>query len=382
MHPGSLLPSNGARALAAALCLAAFATGAAAATDCTASAAPDCYRAFEPPQAGGALHYYASLAPGAGPTQALVAMHGHPRDAGKTFDAALRTVRQAGALERTLVVAPLFQVAADKAGKCSSAGVPAAQDGDLLWTCASWLEGGRAENGNGLSSFAAMDALVAELHRRWPSLRTVTLAGFSAGAQMVQHYIGFAADPPAASLALRYVVADPGTWLYFDAFRPFPPSDATACPALDRWKYGTEGLPAHLGRDCSPGPCALCGRRHPLPAGRARHRRGQGHGLPGARQVLRSRGARPLPAAARPGLRAVRPHAARAREAPRGHGGAGLRARRGLRVPVRGRARRAAGHALQMKKAPPLPAGLLHGREGVDAYSFCCCMKRSKVPSV
>ncbi|WP_398501785.1 hypothetical protein [Variovorax sp.] len=252
MHPRSLPPSNGARAFVAALCLAAAATGAAAANaDCTASAAPDCYRAFEPPQAGGSLHYYASLAPGAGPTQALIAMHGHPRDAGKTFDAALRTVRQAGALERTLVVAPLFQVAADKAGKCSSAGVPAAQDGDLLWTCASWLEGGRAENGSGLSSFAAMDALVAELHRRWPGLRTVTLAGFSAGAQMVQHYIGFAADPPAASLALRYVVADPGTWLYFDAYRPFPPSDAAACPALHRWKYGTEGLPAHLGRDAA-----------------------------------------------------------------------------------------------------------------------------------
>ena len=75
MHPRSLLLSNGARALTAALCLAALA-GNAAAADCTASAAPDCYRAFEPPQAGGTFHYYASLAPGAGPTQALIAMHG------------------------------------------------------------------------------------------------------------------------------------------------------------------------------------------------------------------------------------------------------------------------------------------------------------------
>ena len=115
MHPRSLLLSNGARALTAALCLAAFATGAAA--DCTASAAPDCYRAFEPPQAGGSLHYYASLAPGAGPTQALIAMHGHPRDASKTFDAALRTVRQAGALERTLVNSVPHDEAAEKLKK-------------------------------------------------------------------------------------------------------------------------------------------------------------------------------------------------------------------------------------------------------------------------
>lgn len=245
-------------AIAAALCLAALATSAVAApADCTLSAAPDCYRAFEPPQSGGTLHYYASLAPdaapsAAGPTQALIAMHGHPRDANKSFNAALLAVRKAGALDRTLVVAPLFQVAADKAGKCSTDGVPAPQDGDLLWTCGSWLEGGRASNGSGISSFAAMDAVVAELVRRWPSLRTVTIAGFSAGAQMVQHYIGFAADAPTASVALRYVVSDPGTWLYFDAFRPQQASvDGGPCPTVNRWKYGTEGLPAHLGRSAA-----------------------------------------------------------------------------------------------------------------------------------
>lgn len=256
MSRTSLYSSQRAHAIAAALCLAAMATCAIAATaDCTTSAAPECYRTFEPPQAGGALHYYASLDPGAapsaaGPTQALIAIHGHPRDANKTFNAALLAVRKAGALDHTLVVAPLFQVAADKAGKCSTSGVPAPQDGDLLWTCGSWLEGGRASNSSGISSFAAMDAVVAELVQRWPSLRTVTVAGFSAGAQMVQHYIGFAADAPAASVSLRYVVSDPGTWLYFDAFRPQQAiaPDGGTCPTVNRWKYGTEGLPAHLGR--------------------------------------------------------------------------------------------------------------------------------------
>jgi hypothetical protein len=174
-------------------------------------------------------------------------MHGHPRDADKTFNAALLAVRNANALADTLVVAPVFQVAADKAAKCSAPGVPAAQAGDLLWTCGSWLEGGRADNGARITSFAAMDALVAELARRWPSLRTVTIAGFSAGAQMVQHYIGFAdqAQAGAGSVAVRYVVADPGTWLYFDAWRPQPVADG-ACPGVNRWKYGTDDLPASL----------------------------------------------------------------------------------------------------------------------------------------
>jgi hypothetical protein len=72
------------------------------------------------------LHYYASLPPDAaapaGPTRALVAMHGHPRDANKTFDAALQAVRGAGALADTLVVAPVFQVAQGKAGQMQRAG--------------------------------------------------------------------------------------------------------------------------------------------------------------------------------------------------------------------------------------------------------------------
>ena len=228
---------------------------------CTVSPAPDCYRAFQPPGAEGTLNYFASLAPApvpvleknaAGPTKALIALHGHPREAAKTFDAALRAVRNAGALADTLVVAPVFQVAADKAARCSAPGVPAARAGDLLWTCASWLEGGRADNGARITSFAAMDALVAELAQRWPSLRTVTIAGFSAGAQMVQHYIGFADQERAgaASVAVRYVVADPGTWLYFDGWRPQPPADGT-CPGMNRWKYGTDGVPADLGRSAA-----------------------------------------------------------------------------------------------------------------------------------
>ncbi|AVT12829.1 hypothetical protein [Paracidovorax avenae] len=239
-----------------AACLAVLAANAAAQTsDCTVAAGTACYRRFEPPGAGGTLNYYASLAPGEGaePTRALVAVHGHPRDAGKTFGAALQAVRDAGALRDTLVVAPVFQVAAGQAGRCSSPGVPPAQAGDLLWTCSSWIEGGPSANGARITSFAAMDALVAELVRRWPGLRTVTVAGFSAGGQMVQHYIGFAnaalagASSSAATVALRYVVADPGTWLYFDAWRPHPPADGT-CPGVNRWKYGTDDLPAGLGR--------------------------------------------------------------------------------------------------------------------------------------
>ena len=79
-----------------------------------------------------------------------------------------------------------------------------------------WIEGG-LDNAGKTGSFNAMDNLLADMKRRWPSLQTITVAGFSAGAQFVQHYVGFA-HPPA--VRLRYVVADPGSWLYFDHLRP------------------------------------------------------------------------------------------------------------------------------------------------------------------
>jgi hypothetical protein len=215
------------------------------ASGCAEAASEACYAAFRPRADQGWLHYYQSQvpqAPGTAPTMALIALHGHPRDANRTFNAALRAVQMAGKQEQTLVIAPVFQVAALAAARCHTSGVPAAQADDLLWTCSSWIEGGGA-----VSSFAALDALVRELHQRWPSLQTITIAGFSAGAQLVQHYIGFAAAPTPGSPALRYVVASPGTWLYFDAPRPVA-TPTVNCPTQNQWKYGTENLPAALGR--------------------------------------------------------------------------------------------------------------------------------------
>ncbi len=247
---------------------------------CAQAATDACLSAIDLPGGAGRLPYYASRQPGdAGPppTRLLLVMHGHPRDANRSFDAALQALRGSGQAAQTLVVAPIFPVPADQAGRCSTPGVPAAQPGDALWTCGSWLAGGDSRGARPISSFAALDALLDALARRWPSLREATLAGFSAGAQMLQHRIGFAADAP-PGWRLRYVIADPGTWLYFDPARlapvaggggapdwdgclatdgtgliagcrwqPVPTAELATCPGYDDWKYGTQKLPAALG---------------------------------------------------------------------------------------------------------------------------------------
>lgn len=252
--------------------------------DCSQAASDACLQAIDLPGGAGRLSYYASRGVSDGgppPTRLLLVMHGHPRDANRSFDAALQALRGSGHEMGTLVVAPLFQVPADKAGRCRAPGAPAAQPGDALWTCSSWLAGGDSAGARPISSFAALDALLEALAQRWPSLREATLAGFSAGAQMLQHRIGFAADAP-AGWRVHYVIADPGTWLYFDPARlapvassgttsdwdgclapdgtglnadcrwqAVPDAELAACPGYDDWKYGTQQLPAALGRSAA-----------------------------------------------------------------------------------------------------------------------------------
>jgi hypothetical protein len=239
-----------------------------------------CLLRVDLPQKAGRLAYYVSQRPGATtdmPRQALLVLHGYPRDAAHSFNAGLAAVQAAGLRGRVLVVAPLFQVDANDAERCHTPGEMPAQNGDALWHCGSWLAGETSSGTDTISSFAALDALVADVVRQWPGLNTLTLAGFSAGAQMLQRHAAFSAAAP-RGIRLRYVIADPGTWLYFDAVRPgllsegqpatdaadceraashpgagctfsLQPPDAATCPRYDRWKYGVAGLPAALGRD-------------------------------------------------------------------------------------------------------------------------------------
>jgi hypothetical protein len=193
------------------------------------------------------LAYYVSAPPGPNYTQILIAVHGYPRDADRTYDAAVNAAMNVGKLADTLIVAPIYQVPAGEAGKCHFRGVPMAAPDNALWHCDNWQDGGLALNGE-TTSFQAMDKLVDILLQRYPGVRTVTIAGFSAGGQFVQHYIGFA-RPNTGSVVLRYIVADPSEFVYFDPDRPV--GDVASCPRYNDWKYGTDKLPTYLGRDAA-----------------------------------------------------------------------------------------------------------------------------------
>jgi hypothetical protein len=196
---------------------------------------------------GTQLHYFTSTpANPAAIRRILIVVQGYTRDANRTFDAGYRATEGAGLVESILIVAPIFQVAEPEAQKCHFRDMPAATAQDALWHCGTWSAGAPALNDPTVTSFGALDALLATLLDSHPRASSVTIAGFSAGGQFVQRYVAFA-TVLRQSVETRYVVADPSSYLYFDSWRPKP--GAAACPGYDKWKYGTADLPSWLGRD-------------------------------------------------------------------------------------------------------------------------------------
>jgi len=106
----------------------------------------------------------------------------------------------------------------------------------VFWNSARWNEGGDVSPGGGparwTTSFDVLDGLLRNVTSSFPSLQLVTMVGFSAGAQLASRYAW--ASPLGVSpsdglgVRVRFVVSDPGTFLYLDAQRP-----AASCRPLE-----------------------------------------------------------------------------------------------------------------------------------------------------
>jgi hypothetical protein len=194
-------------------------------------------------------------------TRAVIVVHGRLRDADKYYDLTTRAAAASGASASTVIVAPQFLSTADAARHNL-------EPGFARWNTEAWLGGEGAKGPFPLSSFEVLDAIIARLADRnhFPHLERIVIAAHSGGAQVLQRYavVGRAdqvlaaaglqpyADGLEASTAksaimrVRYVVANPSSYLYFDATRPHV---VDRCPEVDRWRYGVNDPVAYVRGD-------------------------------------------------------------------------------------------------------------------------------------
>lgn len=179
--------------------------------------------------------------------RAVVILHGVQRDADQYFNTGRKLLGNARLPSTTtLLLAPNFLTPTDSG---VSNDMP-------LWPRDKWMHGIESQFGRkGIPAFQVLDDLVGYLsdRQRYPALKEIVMVSHSAGAQLMQRYAvmnDLDASLKAHGLTIRYVVASPSSYVYFDENRlqdgVFKPVVSIMCPSYSRYRYGLDNAPAYL----------------------------------------------------------------------------------------------------------------------------------------
>src|SRR5690606_19937597 len=115
------------------------------------------------------------------------------------------------------------------------------------WSDSGWKYGGDSTSSKKLSSFAVVDEMVRKLgdKKLFPNLTKITVVGHSAGGQFVQRYAAGGSAEGAVSVPLRYVVANPSSYMYLNGYRINASGQwatPSGCSNYDEYRYGLQDL--------------------------------------------------------------------------------------------------------------------------------------------
>ncbi|MFZ3266002.1 MAG: hypothetical protein WA172_18500 [Terriglobales bacterium] len=188
-------------------------------------------------------------------TRAVIIFHGKGRDAEGYYRTAMEAAEDAGSAAReTVFVAPQFLDEED-------IGARRVPEEVLRWHRTDWESGAPAVAPIPVSSYEIVDALLTRLTDTsfFPNLKIVVLAGHSGGGQLLQRYavVGRAAAAIVKSgIRLRFVIANPSSYVYFSDERPaasgmLAPFKGDGCRDFNRWKYGIIDAPTYMKLDAT-----------------------------------------------------------------------------------------------------------------------------------
>jgi len=184
--------------------------------------------------------------------RAFILVHGAGRDADNYFRTAVAAAFLGGTLEDTIVVSPRF--ASNDGSSCRDT----LASNEISWSCSgnSWRSGGNSINNERLNSYDFMDEVLRKLAKKdvFPNLKSIVVAGHSAGGQYVTRYEMSNQVHDALGVSITYIVSNPSSYAYLDANRPNDDgefrafSDARNCTTFDAWPYGLLGRTGYTAR--------------------------------------------------------------------------------------------------------------------------------------
>ncbi|WP_029043934.1 hypothetical protein [Cupriavidus sp. WS] len=176
--------------------------------------------------------------------EVVFVQHGLQRNGDDYFVAGAALLRQTGRNpDEVLLLAPNFPGTPDR--NKGFGNMP-------VWSVQGWMSGENAVGGPvPVSSLQVLDDLVGLVtdKSRLPAVTRVTVAGHSGGGQLVHRYAvlnNVDERIRASGIDLRYVVANPSSYLYFTPERPsgsgFAPYDTAVCADYDKYRYGMRDI--------------------------------------------------------------------------------------------------------------------------------------------
>ena len=186
---------------------------------------------------------------------AIIYLHGQNRNADDYYNNISAIVNSVNEIDSTIVIAPQFLRSEDLNDNNST-------ENAFFWTnTTNWTAGYLSGNTSShyrpfrMSSYAIMDSLLFQVALKNPMLEQIVFAGFSAGGQFVNRYIGgnniteylFSEF----SLPIRFVVGSPSSYLYMNNERRVTGSTnqfaiPNGCNGYNQYKYGLDYLNSYM----------------------------------------------------------------------------------------------------------------------------------------
>jgi pimeloyl-ACP methyl ester carboxylesterase len=195
---------------------------------------------------GGTIPYYRSvpLVRNDLIQRAVLVVHGNGRDADRYYDRAVAAASSESDFQDLVIIAPNFRTRGDK---------PAPRE--HYWSSRGWKIGNKSLDVSRISSFTAMNELMARLCSAepaiFPKLKVIVVIGHSAGGQFVNRYAAGATPCLNHAIEVRYVVMNPSSYLYLDERRRPAGTGAfelvaSHCRDYDEYKYGLRHLNSYM----------------------------------------------------------------------------------------------------------------------------------------